>query len=89
MCLNDSKVILNKKNFKKNLDTGYEIEFRYKNKHYWILPWHNHIKEELHFYEDYTEGYVFKNFDEFIKNAKIGDEYLRDILDKLEDVFVC
>ena len=61
-----------------------EIQFRYKDIECELIRSNN--KGGISFcYEEGNET-IFSNREDFIKNAKIGDKYVRDIWDKVEDV---
>lgn len=67
------------------IETGYDIEFSYKGKSYSITKTGRNTISFCEFYKEPTE---FACVDEFINNAKIGDELLKDIWDKVTDISV-
>ena len=75
--------------FKEWIDIGNEIEFTYKGEEYSVTY---SVKENgktlISFCKFYCDPFEFTNADDFMKNAKINDEYLKDIWDKVVDIYI-
>lgn len=71
--------------FKNWIATGNEIEFCYMGDEYSVTYTED---EKISFCKFYEEPSVFSNADDFIKNAKIGNDLLSDIWDKVVDIYV-
>lgn len=79
----------NFQNFKKWIETGSEIEFSYKGKNYSVTYFVNGSnQEEISFCEFYKEPVEFYTIEEFMNNAKIGNELLKDIWENVVDISV-
>lgn len=75
----------NNKFLKNLIETGYDIEFSYKGKSYSITKTGRNTISFCEFYKEPTE---FACVDEFINNAKIDNELLKDIWDKVTNISV-
>ena len=79
----------NFKDFEKWIETGNEIEFSDKSKNYSVTYFVNESnKEEISFCEFYKEPVEFYTIEDFINNAKIGNELLKDIWENVVDISV-
>lgn len=68
--------------FKEAIEFGSDIEFRYKNKNYTILPWTDEgIVIGLQNSDDDSK---FKSADELIDNYTIDGNKMKDIIDDIE-----
>lgn len=68
--------------FKEAIEFGSDIEFRYKNKNYTILPWTDEgIVIGLQNSDDDSK---FKSADELIDNYTIDGNKIKDIIDDIE-----
>ncbi len=73
--------------FKEWIDIGNEIEFTYKGEEYSVTySAKENGKTLISFCKFYCEPCEFASADDFMKNAKIDDEYLKDIWDKVVDI---
>lgn len=71
------------------LDLGHEIEFTYKNKQYSVTYFINELNQEkISFCEFYKEPTDFETQQDFMENAKIDGEYLKEIWDKVVDIYI-
>lgn len=85
----EEKQMNNFEKFKEWLDIGNEIEFTYKGNEYSVTYSFNENGDNLiSFCKFYCEPVNFKNTDDFMKNAKIDDEYLSNIWDKVVDIYI-
>lgn len=81
------------KSFEPNLDEFVEalhfyseVQFEYKGIHYGVvLVGYNGEFEGIEMFKINGDGVVFKTDEDFKNNAKIGNEYLKDIWDKTTD----
>ena len=79
----------NFKDFENWIETGNEIEFSDKSKNYSVTYFVNESnKEEISFCEFYKEPVEFYTIEDFINNAKIGNELLKDIWENVVDISV-
>ena len=79
----------NFKDFEKWIETGNEIEFSYNGKNYSVTYFVNESnKEEISFCEFYKEPVEFYTIEDFINNAKIDNELLKDIWENVVDISV-
>lgn len=62
-----------------------EVEFWYDNKNCSLFFNHNENEYKIEFGWSPESICYFSNAEDFIKNAKIGSEYIRDIWDKVEN----
>ncbi|MEZ3420504.1 MAG: hypothetical protein K1V95_00980 [Eubacterium sp.] len=75
--------------FKEWIDIGNEIEFTYKGEEYSVTySAKENGKTLISFCKFYCEPCEFASADDFMKNAKIDDEYLKDIWDKVVDIYI-
>ncbi|WP_163195461.1 hypothetical protein [Clostridium thermarum] len=73
---------INLNDFKKAIEFGSDIEFRYKNKDYTILPW---TDEGIVIGPQNTDDdTIYKTADELIDNHKIDGKYIKDIINDIE-----
>ena len=77
------------KDFEKWIEIGSEIEFSYKGKNYSVTYFVNGLNQEgISFCEFYKEPVEFYTVEDFMNNAKIDNELLKDIWDKVTDISV-
>ncbi len=72
--------------FKEWMDIGNEVEFTYKGEEYSVTYSTNETL--ISFCKFYAEPVHFKNVDDFMNNSKIENEYLKDIWDKVVDIYI-
>lgn len=82
----EEKQMNNFEKFKEWINIGNEIEFTYKGEEYSVTYSTN--ESLISFCKFYNEPVNFKDVDDFMKNAKIENEYLRDIWDKVIDIYI-
>lgn len=76
-------------NFKNWIEMGDEVEFTYKGKRYSVTYFVNDSKQEgISFCEFYKEPVEFYKAEDFMNNAKIENELLKNIWDKVVDISV-
>lgn len=75
----------NNKFLKNLIETGYDIEFSYKGKSYSITK---NGRNTISFCEFYKEPVEFYTVEDFMNNAKIDNELLKDIWDKVTNISV-
>lgn len=67
---------------KEAIEFGSDIEFKYKNKKYTILPW---IEEGIVIGpQNLDDDTIFKSADELINNYIIDGNKIKDIIDEIE-----
>ena len=69
--------------FLEALDFYGEMTFKYNNIECELFRYNN--EDVISFYYEEGKSILFENKEDFIQNAKIGDEYVRDIWDKVEN----
>ncbi len=73
---------------KYSIQTGREIEFSYRGTEYSITYSFEGDKQTIHLCQFYQTSVAFDSIEQLIASAKIGGEYLQDILGNIEDVTV-
>lgn len=83
------KQMNNFEKFKEWIDIGNEIEFTYKGEEYSVTySAKENGKTLISFCKFYCEPFEFTSADDFMKNAKINDKYLKDVWDKVVDIYI-
>lgn len=73
---------------KYSIQTGREIEFSYRGAEYSITYSFEGEKQTIHFCQFDQTSIDYDSIEQLIDSAKIGSEYLRDILGSIEDVTI-
>ena len=73
---------------KYSIQTGREIEFSYRGAEYSITYSFEGEKQTIHLCQFDQTSVDFDSIGHLIDSAKVGNEYLRDILDSIEDVTI-
>lgn len=85
----EEKQMNNFEKFKEWINIGNEIEFTYKGEEYSVTY---SVKENgktlISFCKFYCDPFEFTSAEDFMNNAKIDEEYLKDIWDKVVDVYI-
>lgn len=79
---------MNLDSLKHYICTGREIEFSYRGTEYSITYSFDGDKQTIHFCQFDLTSIDYDSIEQLIDSAKVGNEYLRDILDSIEDVTV-
>ncbi|MCM1285146.1 MAG: hypothetical protein NC213_08155 [Acetobacter sp.] len=75
--------------FKEWIDIGNEVEFTYKGDEYSVTYGKdNNGNKIISFCRFYCKPVDFKSVDDFMNNSKIENEYLKDIWDKVVDIYI-
>lgn len=85
----EEKQMNNLEKFKEWINIGNEIEFTYKGEEYSVTY---SVKENgktlISFCKFCCDPSEFTSAEDFMNNAKIDEEYLKDIWDKVVDVYI-